>query len=151
MNGRTPNKDSMDVRYRSSLILWIGQIMSVLMFFLVTQFVEVPNDRTENNVLSFVFAGIGVFCVVISFVVRAKLLRQSVEKQDLAQVQSAMIVGRALCEVPAVLGVAARFILPGQEYLLLLLISALAMVLHYPRRSDFLAASYKDSSFGVSS
>ena len=146
----TPNQQNIDARYRTMLILWIGQIMSVLLFFLVTQFVEVPADRPENNILSFVFAAVGMFCAIISFVIRAKLLRESVEKQDLAKVQSAYIVGRALCEVPAILGVVERFVLPGREYLLLLLIGGLAMLLHYPRRSDLLAASYKDPSFGAS-
>lgn len=146
----TSNKANIDARYRTMVILWIGQVMSVLMFFLVTQFVEVPADLPGNNILSFVFAAVGTFCAIISFVVRAKLLRQSVEKQDMALVQTAAITGRALCEVPAILGVVERFILPGREYLLLLLIGALAMLLHYPRRSDLLAASYKDPSFGVS-
>ncbi|MDQ3474364.1 MAG: hypothetical protein M3447_11570 [Acidobacteriota bacterium] len=144
----TPNKNDIDTRYRSMVILWIAQVMSVVMFFVVTQFVEVPEDRPENNILSFVFAGVGTFCAIISFAVRAKLLRKSVEQQDLALVQTANITGRALCEVPAILGVIERFLLPGREYLLLLLIGAVAMLLHYPRRSDLLAASYKDPSFG---
>ena len=146
----TPNKDNIEARYRSMVILWIAQIMSVVMFFVVTQVVEVPDNRPENNVLSFVFAAVGMFCAIISFVVRAKLLRESVEKQDLGLVQTANIAGRALCEVPAILGVVERFILPGREYLLMLLIGALAMVLHYPKKSDLLAASYKDPSFGGS-
>lgn len=146
----TPNQQNLDARYRTMVILWIAQIMSVLMLFLVTQFVEVPADRPENNVLSFVFAAVGMFCAIISFVVRAKLLRESVEKQNLPRVQTAYLVGRALCDVPAILGVVERFILPGREYLLLLLIGGLAMLLHYPRRSDLLAASYKDPSFGAS-
>jgi|SRR5687767_7277073 hypothetical protein len=144
----TPNKHNIDTVFRSMMILWIAQIMSVVMFFVVTQFVEVPDNRPENNILSFVFAAVGTFCAILSFVVRAKLLRQSVEKQDAKLVQTANITGRALCEVPAILGVIARFILPGREYLLLLLIGALAMLLHYPRRSDLLAASYKDPTYG---
>ena len=142
-------ENNIDARYRTMVILWIGQVMSVVMFFLVTQFVEAPVNLPENNILSFVFAGVGTFCAIISFVVRARLLRQSVEKQDMALVQTPFITGRALCEVPAILGVVERFILPGQEYLLLLLIGGLAMLLHYPRRSDLLAASYKDPSFGA--
>lgn len=144
----TTPKTDLDTLFQSMVIIWIAQIMSVAMFFLVTQFVEVPADRPENNILSFVFAAVGSFCAIISFVVRAKLLRQSVEKQDPKLVQTANIAGRALCEVPAILGVVERFILPGREYLLLLLIGALAMLLHYPRRSDLLAASYKDPTFG---
>ena len=144
----TPNKDNLDTLYRNMVIIWIAQIMSVVMFFVVTQLVDIPDDRPENNILSFVFAASGTFCAIISFVVRARLLRQSVEKQDPKLVQTANIAGRALCEVPAILGVIERFLLPGREYLLLLLISALAMLLHYPRRSDLQAASYKDPSFG---
>lgn len=143
-----PNKHDIDTAFRSMMILWIAQIMSVVMFFAVTQFVEVPDDRPENNILSFVFAAVGAFCAIFSFVVRAKLLRQSVEKQDPKLVQSANVVGRALCEVPAILGVIERFILPGREYLLLLMIGALAMLLHYPRRSDLLSATYKDPTYG---
>jgi hypothetical protein len=144
----TPNKDNIDARFRSMIILWIAQLMSVVMFFVVTQVVEVPNDRPENNILSFVFAAVGTFCAIISFVVRAKLLRKSVEQQDMSLVQRANLAARALCDVPAILGVVERFLLPGREYLLLLVIAALAMLLHYPRRADLLAASYKDPSFG---
>ena len=147
----TPNKDNLEALYRSMVIIWIAQIMSVVMFFVVTQLVEVPAERPENKILSFVFAAVGTFCAIISFVVRARLLRKSVEQQNPALVQTANIAGRALCEVPAILGVIERFVLPGQEYLLLLLISALAMVLQFPRRADLLAASYKDPSFGGSS
>ena len=78
----TPNKDNLETLYRSMVIIWIAQIMSVVMFFVVTQLVEVPADRPENNVLSFTFAAVGTFCAVISFVVRARLLRQSLEQQD---------------------------------------------------------------------
>ena len=144
----TPNENNIDTAFRSMMILWIAQIMSVVMFFVITQLVDVPGDRPENNIVSFVFAAVGSFCAIISFVVRARLLRESVDKQDPKLVQTANIAGRALCEVPAILGVVERFILPGREYLLLLLIGALAMLLHYPRRSDLLAASYKDSRFG---
>lgn len=147
----TPHKNNLEALYRSLVIIWIAQIMSVVMFFVVTQLVEVPDDRHENNILSFVFAAVGTFCAIISFVVRARVLRKSVEQQNPSLVQTANIAGRALCEVPAILGVIERFILPGREYLLLLLISAVAMLLQFPRRLELLAASYKDPSFGGSS
>jgi hypothetical protein len=148
MNDRTPNKDSIDTRYRTMVIIWVAQVMSVVLFFLFTQFVEISTDRTEKNILSFVLAAVGTFSVIFSFVVKARLLRKSVEKQDPALVQTAGIAARNFSEVPALLAVVERFVLPGREYLLLFVISALAMLLHYPRRSDLLAASYKDPSFG---
>lgn len=150
MNDNPSNKMSLDARYRSMLILWAGQMGSVVMLFVVTQFAALA-DRDANNLLSFVFAGVGTFSVIASFLVKSKLLERAVEKQDLALVQKAYTVGCALCEVPALLGVVERFILPGRDYLVLFLISAFAMALHFPRKTHLLAASYKDPSFGASS
>ncbi|MGI8917886.1 MAG: hypothetical protein ACR2H6_04730 [Pyrinomonadaceae bacterium] len=147
----TSNKNNIDTLFQSMMIIWIAQIMSVVMFFVVTQYVDVPDDRPENNILSFVLAAVGTFCAIFSFVVRARLLRKSVEMQDPRLVQTANIAGRALCEAPAIFGVIERFLLPGHEYLLALLMGAIATLLHYPRRSDLLAASYKDPSLGGSS
>lgn len=149
MKNDTPTRMSIDARYRTMLILWSGQIGSVAMFFVVSQLVTVVN-RDENNLLSFVFAGLGSFSAITSFVVKSKFLERSVEKQDPALVQTAYIVACALCEVPALLGIVERFILPGRDYLLLFFISALAMALHFPRKANLLAASYKDPSFGAS-
>jgi hypothetical protein len=149
-NKTEKNSASIDARYRTMLILWSGQMGSVALFFLVTQFAEVADDLTPKNVLSFAFAAVGTFVAIISFVVKSKLLQRAEEKQDVALVQQALVVGCALSEVPALLGVVERFILPGREYLLLLAISLIAMALHFPRRLHLLAASYKDSAFGGS-
>lgn len=80
-----PNNLNIDARYRTMLTLWFGQIGSVVMVFLFTQFAadsSEPPGPGENNSLSFVLAGVGVFLAVISFVVRSKLLQRSVERQD---------------------------------------------------------------------
>ena len=148
-NKTEKNSASIDARYRTMLILWSGQMGSVALFFFVTQFAEVADDLTPKNVLSFAFA-VGTFVAIISFVVKSKLLQRAEEKQDVALVQQALVVSCALSEVPALLGVVERFILPGREYLLLLAISLIAMALHFPRRLHLLAASYKDSAFGGS-
>src|SRR6185436_7300454 len=101
MKGMAPNEDSIDARYRSMLIIWVAQIMSVVLFFLFTQFVEMSADRTEKNILSIVLAAVGTFSVIFSFVVKARLLRKSVEKQDPFLVQTAGIAARNFSEVPA--------------------------------------------------
>lgn len=143
---------NIDVRHRTMLTLWFAQLMSVVMFFLLTQFVANSSEQPEpaaNNLLSFTLAGVGTFSAVMSFLLRSKLLQRSVERQDPSLVQSALVVGCALCEVPALLGVLERFILPGRDYLVLLAISLVSMALHFPRRGNLLAASYKDPSYGA--
>ena len=149
MKDNTQTKMSIDDRYRIMLIMWGGQLGSVVLFFVVTQFATVA-EREANNILSFAFAGLGTLAAIASFVVRSKLFELSVEKQDVALVQKAYTVSCALCEVTALLGVVEYFILPGRDYLLLFFVSAFAMALHFPRKTHLLAASYKDPSFGGS-
>ena len=152
MKETNPKNMTIDVRHRTMLTLWFAQMISVVMFLLLTQFVANSSEQpgpAANNLLSFALAAVAMFLAVISFVVRSKLLQRSVERQDPSLVQSAMVVGCALCEVPALLGVLERFILPGRDYLVLLAISFVGMALHFPRRGNLLAASYKDPSFGA--
>ena len=146
MNEPKP-KVNIDARYRTMLILWFALLMSVVMYVLMALVIKTPETPEDNRMLSFIFAGIGTFSAVVSFPIRSKLLQQSVEQQDLGLVQKALIVGCALSEVPGLLAVLARFILPGRDYMLLFAISLIAMALHFPRRSNLLAASYKNSSF----
>lgn len=144
-----------DTPYRTLLVLWGALIMNVAALFVVSLFVpgQVSNEpgAPPNNLLSFVFAGVGTFSAVLSFPVKIKLLRQSVDKQNPALVQTALAVGCALCEVPALLGLVEHFLLPGRDYYLLFLISLVGMALHFPRRNNLLAASYKNSSYGAES
>ena len=150
MNNKAPNKTDIDVRYRTMLTLWFAQMMSVVMFFVMTQLIASSADKPANSLLSFVFAGVGTFAAILSFVVRSQILSRSVEKQDILLVQQAQVIGCALCELPALLGILERFTLPGRDYILLLAISFLSMALHFPRKANLLAASYKDPSFGGS-
>lgn len=150
---RNVDQTKIEARYRTLLILWVAQMTSIGFFLLVALFAGAGAERSpvpDKPVLSFALAALGTFTAIISFVVRSKLLRESVEKQDQKLVQSALVVGCALCEVPALLGVMAKFTLPGKEFWLLFAISAVTMALHVPRKANLLAASYKDPSFGAS-
>jgi len=71
MKETDPKNMNIDVRHRTMLTLWFAQMMSVAMFFLLTQFVANSSDepgRAANNLLSFMLAGVGTFSAVISFV-----------------------------------------------------------------------------------
>ena len=146
------NNISIDARYRTMLILWVGQTMSVVMFFFVTQFAN-SSAQSDNSAssLSWVFLGLGALSAIISFVVRSKILQRSVEKQEPALVQTAVTIGLALCEGTALLGVVERFAFPGSNYYLLFVIAFAGIALHFPRRDFLLVASYKDPTFGASS
>lgn len=149
---RPANKLDLDARYRTMLILWLALLISVVMYFVTTQVVSLsPDLRSDDGLFRFLFVAVGIFSAVVSFVVRSHFLNRAVEKQDISLVQTALVIGCAFCEVPALLGVLYRFIFSGRDYIALLAISFVSMALHFPRKANLLAASYKDPTFGASS
>ena len=133
-----------DKRYQTMLILWFALLMSVAMYFVVSQLAP-PATAPPNSILTFTLTAIGTFLVGISFVIKRKLLRRSVDEQDLNLVQKALVIACAICEAAAVLGLVERFAVSGRDYLLLFVIAAMGIALHFPRRSQLEAASYKSS------
>src|SRR6185295_8482121 len=131
-----------DKRYQTMIILWFALLMSVVMYFIVSQLAP-PATAPPNSILTFALTAIGTFLVVVSFVIKQKLLRRSVDEQDISLVQKALIIACAICEAAAVLGLVERFAVSGRDYLVLLVIAAVGIALHFPRRSQLEAASFK--------
>jgi hypothetical protein len=138
-------ENNLDKRYQTLLILWFAMLMSVVMYFVVTLLVP-PGTYRPRNASPFIFGltALGTLLVIVSFAVKAKFLERSVEKQDVTLVQKALIVACALSEVSVLLGVLEYFLIGNREYYLLLLIGGAGIALHFPRRSQLEAASYKN-------
>jgi F0F1-type ATP synthase membrane subunit c/vacuolar-type H+-ATPase subunit K len=149
----TPTNQStqpnIDARYRTMLTLWFALLVSVGMYFLLVLFMarETINasETPRNTPLIVSLTALGAGLVLLSLVVKQKLLKRSVEQQRIELVQQALIVACALCEVSALLGLVVRFLYNSNEYYLLFLISALGMALHFPRRAQLLSATYRPS------
>jgi len=116
------------------------------MYFLFSVFVApaATNETPPSRLVSVSLAALGAFLVVASFTVKQKFLARSVEKQDVTLVQKGMVIACAMCEVSALLGVLERFVLGNREYYVLFLVAAAGVALHFPRRSQLEAASYKN-------
>jgi len=140
--------NDLDKRYQTLLILWMAVAMSIGLLFMVTLFIapESTNETTSqpNAFVLFALAAVGTFLVVLSFAVKRKLLQTSVEKQDVTLVQKAMVVACAMCEAAALLGLIGRFVVGTRDYFLLFLVSAVGIALHFPKRDQLLAATWKD-------
>ena len=129
-------------RYQTLLILWFALLTSVVMYFVVSQLAP-PATAPPNSILTFTLTAIGTFLVGVSFLIKQKLLRRSVDDQDVSLVQKALVIACAICEAAAVLGLVERFAVSGRDYLLLFVIAGVGIALHFPRRSQLEAASYK--------
>ncbi|MEP6819446.1 MAG: hypothetical protein ABJA18_07910 [bacterium] len=137
----------LDKRYQTMLTLWFALLMSVVMYFLLALFVA-PNPNNQpgnqpNTILILGLSVLGAFLIGVSLAIKKKFLDRSVEKQDLSLVQKGMVIACALCEVSALLGLLGHFIAGNREYYLLFLLAGGGMALHFPRRSQLAAASFK--------
>lgn len=129
------------------LTLWFSLFMAIAMYFVFVRFLgpETSNEaETPGNIpLTATITALGAVLVLLSFVVKRKLLERSVQQQRVELVQQALVFACAICEVSALLGVLERFLIDGHAYYLLFLISAMGVALHFPRREQLLSATYK--------
>jgi hypothetical protein len=138
----------LDKRYQTLVVLWFGLLMSVGMYLLVSLFAGPEIDdqpgHPPNTLLIVTITALGVLFVILSFAVKRNLLERSVEKQDVGLVQKSLVIACAMCEVSAVLGLLQRFLIGNRYYYLPFIFSALGIALHFPRRIQLQAASYRN-------
>jgi hypothetical protein len=132
----------LDTRYRSLLIIWFAILSSVGFFFVITRFIPVP-IRDANSVLVWIFLALGLSSFALSFVLKRQFFARSITEQKTALVQTGFVIALALSEVPGLLGLTLYFVTGINYYYLFFMISALALLLHLPRRDDLSAATAK--------
>jgi len=136
------NQTNFDARYRTMLILWFALLMNIGVFFAFSLILgQDTGAAAPDALLTAVFTALGILLVVLSFPVKWKLLKRSVERQDVQLVQKALIVACVMCEGSALLGLMGRFLVAGRGYYLLFLIAAIGTALHYPSREHIVAAT----------
>jgi hypothetical protein len=144
---------SIDARYRTMLILWFAMFMSIGIYLAIALlFSPAESDAADSaSAMPFTIAitAVSAVLVLLSLIVKRKVLQRSVELQQVALVQQALIIACVMCEAGAILGMVHRFMFATNYYYLLFLISAIGFVLHFPRREQLLSASYKTLSTGA--
>jgi len=134
-------ESKVDARYQVFLILWFALLMSVTLFLVLV--LVVGSHGTPNPMLSYALLAAGAAIVFASFVLKQQLMRKAIEKRDIAALQSAHIVALALCESAALFGVLDRFATASQTSWFLFAIAVLGILLHFPRKDNLRAASFK--------
>ena len=136
---------SVDARYRTMLISWLAFFSFIGIYFLFSRFIQQPEvEPAKNKILTVVLSGMGTLLVVVSLAIKQRFLNQSVEKQDPMILQKGFIVAIAMCESSALFGLVDLLATGNRYYFVMLIIAAIGIVLHFPRRDHLLAASYKN-------
>ena len=103
MNQNDPQ--AIELRIRTLRTLWTALLLSIGGYFVLTLFAKPSEDITPNPRLSLILLLVGVSTTLISFLIKNKLLSRAVDQQQVGLVQQAYIVGWAINEVAALLGV----------------------------------------------
>lgn len=140
-----------NAQYQTLVIIWGALLMSQFMF-LVIVFVTKPQlfgfDFSKpllggNLIFAIVLAVLGISTFLLSFVLKKRFFNQAINQQKIELVQSGFIVGCALCEATTLFGLLLAFIAETQLFFAWFALGILGIILHFPKRDDLFAASYK--------
>ena len=137
--------------YKTLLIIWFALLVSQLLFLVVIFFSTPEVFRFdagkpllgENAIIIAAFAVLAVTNFALSFIMKKRSFEQAVEKQQIAYVQTGLILACAFCEAISLLGMVLAFAFSYQYFFAWFALGIVGILLHFPRRDDVIAASYK--------
>jgi putative flippase GtrA len=132
---------NIEQRMRTVRILWFGLLASVAMYYLFTILAGRPENLPRNDMLSLALLIGGVSTVLVSFLIKKKLVNQAIEQRQALHVQQGYLVAWVICEMAALLGLLDFFLTSHPHYYVLFIVAALGDLLHFPRREHFEQAS----------
>jgi len=97
----------------------------------------------KNPVMVLVAACLSLTAFVLSFVLKAGMLKQAEEQQNAAFVRSALVLSCALCESISLVGLLLAFAADYPYFFLWFALGIFGIILHFPKKKHLIAASYK--------
>jgi len=125
--------------------LWFALLLSVGVYFGFTLFAVRKEGLQPNPTVSLTLLCIAMLTVLVAFVIKSKLLSKAMEQQNPGMVQQAYVMTWAITEVSALLGLLDFFLTNDRYYYFLLIIAALGLLVHFPRREHVVDAAFKGS------
>src|SRR5688500_2599580 len=139
------------VQYKTRVIVWAALLISQLLFLLLISSVkpdlfrfDISHPFFDDQPLVILVFSLGAAALfILSFIFRNQHIARAAADQDASCVQTALVLGCALCEVISMLGVLLAFVFEYPYYFLWIALGALGILLHFPRKGNLDAASYK--------
>lgn len=145
--GQSNQHEKIELRIRTMRTLWLALVLSVVMYFVFTIFVGRSEYLNLNNTLSLTLIVVALSTVLISFLLKNKLVNRAIEQQQVPMVQQAYVVTWAIAEVGALLGLLDFFVTGNPYYYVPMLIAGAGQLLHFPRREHVENAAFKRVTF----
>ena len=147
---RTQQTNQADA-YQTLLVIWFSLLISQFLFLALVYFIK-PGLLQFNFTKpivdddAIVVAAIGFVALtdlLISFVMKKKYLDQAVREQKVGLVQTAMIVGCALCESVSLFGLLLAFAFDYPYFWVLCALGIIGTLFHFPNKKYVEAAGFK--------
>jgi F0F1-type ATP synthase membrane subunit c/vacuolar-type H+-ATPase subunit K len=144
-------KNNLEQFYQTLVIIWFALFVSQFLLLVVLYLVK-PElfqfDFSEpllgkNAPIIIIFALAAVLNIAVSFFLKKKYLSQAVSEKNVHFVQTAMIVGCAMCESISLFGLMLAFVADYQYFFLWFIAGIGAMIFHFPRRDNLFAAGFE--------
>ena len=130
-------------RLRTMRTLWGALLGSIGVYYMISLYVGQPANTNRNNMLSLALLVVALSVIPLSFVIKKKLLNESVAQQQPQLVQQGYLVAWVINEVAALLGLLDFFATGHRHYYILFIIAVLGHLLHLPRREHVINASFR--------
>ena len=142
---------NVETAYQTITIVWFALLVSQVLLLVVIFFAKPEVFRFdfsksllgENAIMTGMFALLAISNLLMSFVLSRRYINQAIAEQKPSLVQTAMIIGCALCEGISLFGVVMAFAFGYQYFFLWFALGILGTILHFPKRDNLIAASYK--------
>ena len=146
MNPQTNQNEpqtNIELRIRTMRTLWFCLLASVGSYYVFTVIVGRREGLEPNPTISLTLICIAVLFVAAAFLIKSKLLSKAMEQQNTGMVQQAYVMTWAITEVAGLLGLLDFFLTNDPYYYVLLIIAALGLLLHFPRREHVVNAAFR--------
>ncbi len=147
-----PNdKINPEAAFKTMMTIWAALVVSqvffpVIVFFAKPELFRFDQKRPLFGDVAVEIGTIGVLSLVnliVSFTLRRRFTGQAIETGRIDLLQTAMIVGCAMCELVSLFTLLVAFVFNFQYFFALSALGILGTLLHFPRRSDVQPVSFK--------
>jgi hypothetical protein len=135
-----PTSRPADSRFRGLMIIWLAQVSSLAMLFLITILLR-PSSGAGDPATLAALALPALGALALSFFIRARFASRAATERRPDLVTTGHVVAFALCEACAMLGLAVRFVTGASEAIYFFLAALVGFLLLFPRRAQIEAAS----------
>ena len=144
---------TIEVKYETLVTVWLALLMSQVLFVVLVYFAK-PELLTfdlsrpflgESPLITVVFAAIAIVFFVLSLVLSRQHMRRAEQDQDAGCVQTGLVLGCALAEIPSLLGLVLAFAFEHPYFYLWIALGIVGVLAHFPRRGNLIAAGARQA------